>query len=113
MASSAWIHRLAAISGASAVVAGAYGAHKLKPSKDPAMFNEVFDRGSRYHLIHSLLLAAAPITKRPALVAGMSFAGMFLFSGSCYAVAILEDRSKGRLAPIGGFLMIGAWLALF
>ena len=39
-------------------------------------------------------------------------AGIVLFSGSCYAVGLKEDRSLGKLAPIGGFGLIGGWLSL-
>ena len=55
-----WL-RLAALSGASAVALGAYGAHGFKPA-DPH-FLDTFDRGNKYHLIHSLLLAVAPHTR--------------------------------------------------
>ena len=55
-----WL-RLAALSGASAVALGAYGAHAFKPA-DPH-FLDTFDRGNKYHLIHSLLLAVAPHTR--------------------------------------------------
>jgi uncharacterized membrane protein YgdD (TMEM256/DUF423 family) len=51
----------AALSGASAVGGGAYGAHVLKPS-DP-YFTKVYERGNQYHLLHSLLLAAAPAAR--------------------------------------------------
>ncbi len=54
---SLWL-RLAAVSGASAVALGAYGAHGLRPA-DPK-FLDTFDRGNKYHLVHSLLLAATP-----------------------------------------------------
>lgn len=57
---SLWL-RLAALSGASAVALGAYGAHALKPA-DPH-FLDTFERGNKYHLIHSLLLAVAPHTR--------------------------------------------------
>jgi uncharacterized membrane protein YgdD (TMEM256/DUF423 family) len=39
-------------------------------------------------------------------------AGIVLFSGSCYAVGFTEDRSVGKLAPVGGFALIGGWLSL-
>lgn len=57
---SLWL-RLAGLSGASAVALGAYGAHAFKPA-DP-YFLQTFDRGNKYHLIHSLLLAVAPQTR--------------------------------------------------
>lgn len=57
---SVWL-RAAAVSGASAVALGAYGAHGFHPA-DPKYTN-TFNRGNQYHLIHSLLLAAAPFAR--------------------------------------------------
>jgi uncharacterized membrane protein YgdD (TMEM256/DUF423 family) len=39
--------------------------------------------------------------RRPAIVGGLATAGIVLFSGSCYAVALAEDKGYGRLAPYG------------
>jgi len=103
-------HTAAAISGATAVGLGAYGAHKFKPS-DPKWV-VVYQRGSEYHLIHTLLLAGAPLARRPNVVGGLALTGVVLFSGSCYAAALTEDRSNSMFAPFGGFALIGAWLAL-
>ena len=57
VAASFW-HKVAALSGASAVALGAYGAHGLQPADKS--FLDTFDRGNKYHLLHSLLLVAAP-----------------------------------------------------
>eukprot|EP00884_Botryococcus_braunii_P018208 jgi/Botrbrau1/5070/Bobra.37_1s0034.1 len=99
----------AGVSGAAAVALGAYGAHGFRP-KDP-YFTEVFDRGNKYHLIHSMLLAVAPLAGKPRLVGSLAATGIVLFSGSCYYAALTEDRSNAKLAPFGGFALIGAWLA--
>lgn len=42
----------------------------------------------------------------------LASAGILLFSGSCYAAALKEDRAYGKLAPYGGFAFMAAWLAL-
>ncbi|GLC34741.1 hypothetical protein PLESTB_001158400 [Pleodorina starrii] len=102
--------RIAAISGATAVGLGAYGAHGFKP-KD-SYYLEVFRRANNLHMVHSLLLAIAPSTKRPWLVGGLTLAGMALFSGSCYTIALQENRKWAKLAPIGGFTLMAAWLSL-
>ena len=52
---------LAGLGGASAVGLGAYGAHGFKPA-DP-YFLDVYDRANKYHFMHSLLLAVAPLAK--------------------------------------------------
>ena len=45
-------------------------------------------------------------------VGGLALTGVVLFSGSCYASAITEDRANSKLAPFGGSAFILAWLAL-
>lgn len=43
--------------------------------------------------------------RRPAVVGGLAAAGIILFSGSCYAAALTEDKANGRLAPYGCALL--------
>ncbi|KAG2438348.1 hypothetical protein HYH02_010804 [Chlamydomonas schloesseri] len=102
--------KLAAVSGCTAVGMGAYGSHGFKP-QDP-YYLEVFRRANHYHLLHSLLLAIAPSTRRPWLVGGLTLVGMTLFSGSCYTVALQQERTWAKLAPFGGMTLMAAWLAL-
>ncbi|GFR49610.1 hypothetical protein Agub_g11631 [Astrephomene gubernaculifera] len=108
-AGSVWF-RIAALSGATAVGMGAYGAHGFKP-QDPH-YLEVYRRANLYHLVHSLLLAIAPSTRRPWLVGGLALSGIALFSGSCYTVALQQNRTWAKLAPFGGMTLIAAWLSL-
>ena len=94
---------------------GAYAAHGLKNKQES--YVKVFDTGSRYQLVHSAMLAATPAicgsSSRAGKIAGACFTtGIILFSGSCYAVGLSEDRSVGKLAPVGGFALIGGWLTL-
>jgi len=116
-----WQRTLGGISGAISVGTGAYASHGLKKSKESEAYAKVFETGSRYQLIHSVMLAATPAICKSgggnhiiaSKVAGACFAsGIALFSGSCYAVGLTEDRSNGKLAPIGGFALIGGWLSL-
>ena len=72
----------------------------------------MFERGNRYHLLHSLLLAAAPLAHRSHTVGMLTSAGIVLFSGSCYAAAFTENRANAKLAPFGGMSLIAAWLCL-
>ena len=98
------------------VCAGAYAAHGLKDKEEP--YAKVFETGSRYQLVHSAMLAATPAicgssSNRAGRIAGACFTtGIILFSGSCYAVGLTEDRSNGKLAPVGGFGLIAGWLSL-
>ena len=72
----------------------------------------MLERGNKYHLLHSLLLVAAPFARQANAVGALTAAGVLLFSGYCYAVAFSEDKSNGKLAPFGGMAFIAAWLSL-
>ncbi|XP_015080558.1 transmembrane protein 256 homolog [Solanum pennellii] len=103
-------HKIAAISGVAAVGLGAYGAHGFKP-QNPT-YKEVWNTASLYHLVHTAALLAAPTTKHPNIFGGLLTGGIMAFSGTCYAVALLEDRKYSTLAPLGGFAFIAAWASL-
>ena len=116
-----WQRVLGGLSGAMSVGTGAYASHGLKKNKKSETYAKVFETGSRYQLIHSAMLVATPAICRSgggkyaiaSRVAGACFAsGIAMFSGSCYAVGLMEDRSYGKLAPVGGFALIGGWLSL-
>lgn len=92
-------HALAGLSGASAVGMGAYGAHGFKPVDK--YYTLVFERANQYHFMGSFLLALAPMMKRSNAIGSLAAAGLLGFSGSCYAVALTEDRSVGKMAPFG------------
>jgi uncharacterized membrane protein YgdD (TMEM256/DUF423 family) len=111
---------LGAVNGALAVAAGAFAAHGLKATLSPDML-AVFDTGARYHLIHALALCAGALAAdhwamgrwamgRAAL--WLFAAGIVLFSGSLYLLALTGVRSFGLLTPFGGVAFIAGWLAL-
>jgi uncharacterized membrane protein YgdD (TMEM256/DUF423 family) len=108
---------IGAVLGALGVTAGAFGAHGLKARLTPEML-AVFETGVRYQLIHALaLLAVAWAGARwssPAIsVAGWLFVvGIFLFSGSLYALCLTGIRGLGAVTPFGGVAFIAGWLAL-
>jgi uncharacterized membrane protein YgdD (TMEM256/DUF423 family) len=112
----AWQRVIGGLSGCTAIGTSAYGAHGLKPTKES--YGKTFESGSRFHLLHSILLVATPSicgrrNMRMANITGLLLtAGMVLFSGSCYAVALTEDRSVGKAAPIGGMALMAGWLSL-
>lgn len=62
-------HKVAAISGMAALALGTYGAHVFKP-KNPAD-KEVWHTASTYHLVHTVALLAAPMTKHPNIFGGL------------------------------------------
>ena len=108
---------LAGIRGFLAVALGAFGAHALKAQFDAGQL-QLWQTAVQYHFIHTLALAACAIWARHepskmVLVAGGLFAaGICLFSGSLYALALSGVRSLGAITPIGGSLWLVAWLLL-
>src|SRR5262245_3115396 len=106
---------VAAINGFLAVAVGAFGAHALR-DRLPADRLAVFETGARYHMYHALaLLAVAWLgTQRPAAtVAGwLMLAGIVLFSGSLYALAMTGVRGLGAITPLGGLALLAGWAAL-
>lgn len=99
------------------VVLGAFGAHGLRARLEPEMLS-VYETGVQYHLIHALgLLAVAWAAARwPGgwvTAAGWLFvAGIVLFSGSLYAVAVTGPRWLGAITPVGGTCFILGWAVL-
>lgn len=96
---------------------GAFGAHGLKGRLSPDML-AVFETGVRYQMYHALALLAlgAMMTRlegRAVVVAGWSFtAGILIFSGSLYALALTGVTMLGAITPIGGVAFLAGWIAL-
>lgn len=100
------------------VAAGAFGAHALKDRLPPDLL-VTFETGARYQLIHALALilaglAAAHLPGSRALDAsGWAFvAGIVLFSGSLYALALSGVRVLGAITPFGGVAFMAGWALL-
>ncbi len=106
-----------AVAGFTAVAIGAFAAHGLK-GKLPADLFDVFEVGARYHMYHALaLLAVAWATTRwpsaATTASGWLFsAGIVLFSGSLYALALTGIRPLGAITPLGGVCFLAGWVAL-
>lgn len=61
--------RLAGLSGATAVVLGAMGAHRTFPVTDSKEdLKKIFDTANRFHFLHTLALMTVPLCKRPYIV---------------------------------------------
>jgi uncharacterized membrane protein YgdD (TMEM256/DUF423 family) len=108
---------IAALAGASAVILGAFAAHGLRGSLAPAAL-EIFDTGARYHLAHALAMGLAALAMRGAarrwarLAAMLFLAGIVLFSGSLYLLALTGARGFAFITPAGGLAFILGWTAL-
>lgn len=108
---------LGAASAFLSVAAGAFGAHALKARLTPDLLI-TFETGARYHMYHSLgLIAVGLIAQaRPSpLLAGAGWAmvaGILLFSGSLYALALTGIRGLGAITPLGGLGFLAGWALL-
>ena len=99
---------IAAINGGLAVMAGAFAAHGLK-ARLSADALAVFETGARYHMYHALAMAAAAlVAARSAAIAFL--AGILLFSGSLYLLALTGLTILGVITPLGGLCLM-AWAA--
>ena len=100
-----------------AVAAGAFGAHALRARLTPELL-AVFETGARYQMYHALALfvAAWASTRwpgRPVAAAGWLFAaGILVFSGSLYLLALSGVRWLGAITPLGGLCFLAGWGAL-
>jgi uncharacterized membrane protein YgdD (TMEM256/DUF423 family) len=97
-------------------MAGAFGAHALKSRLDGPML-EVWETAARYEAYHALALialAGIPMSVgrllRPS--AWCFVAGIIIFSGSLYILAITGIKWLGAITPIGGLLLICGWVLL-
>lgn len=108
-----WI-LIGAVNAFLSVAAGAFGAHALK-SRLPVDLQAVFETGARYHMYHALGLVAVGVLAlhRPSGMlngAGWAlFAGIVIFSGSLYALALSGVRTFGAITPIGGVAFLVGW----
>ena len=112
-----------AVNGFLAVAAGAFAAHGLSRRLSPDALSW-FETGARYHAYHALALLAIgllPVREpiRPGwplgLAGGGFLAGILLFSGSLYLMALTGQRALGFVTPFGGLCFLAGWagLALF
>ena len=107
--------RGAAIFGFLGVALGAFGAHGLKARLGPEML-EIYKTGVLYHLLHALAALAVALTghRLPGrrVVVGLFMAGIVIFSGSLYALALTRVRILGAITPIGGVAFMAGWAVL-
>jgi len=113
---------VAAFIGAVAIVLGAFGAHGLKEVLNESQL-ATFETGVKYQMYHALFLLfigamnlITETTKKTIL--WLVSAGVLFFSGSIYLLSTatvtgLSVKFLGPVTPLGGMLLIAAWLLLF
>jgi uncharacterized membrane protein YgdD (TMEM256/DUF423 family) len=105
--------RIAAAAGLLAVALGAFGAHGLKNLLGRNGTADVWEKAVFYHFIHAVMLFVLAERKTVPAFPWWSFlAGILLFSGSLYLLAVTGIHWLGFLTPFGGlsFLLGWGWL---
>ena len=106
-----YLGAFSALNGSMAVAGGAFAAHGAGPQ-----VKALLTTGAGYQLAHALLglvCAVWPGAPRLARVAGwLAAAGGLIFCLSLSLIGLLDLPSLGAIAPIGGGLMIAAWLTV-
>ena len=98
-----------------ATASGAFGAHALRGHL-PAGRLELWETAVRYHFLQALGLLGVGLTLRALdtgalrAAAALIVAGVVLFSGSLYALALGAPRALGVLTPLGGLSWIIGWV---
>lgn len=108
----------AGLFGMSAVALGAFAAHGLKGRLAESALS-AFETGVHYQMVHALALLALVPVQRWLVDSGLIgaavwvlVAGMVLFSGSLYGLALGGPRWLGPVTPLGGLLLMLGWLLI-
>jgi uncharacterized membrane protein YgdD (TMEM256/DUF423 family) len=110
-----WI--IAALLGAAAVLLGAFGAHALRDTLDERSL-AIWHTAVQYQFWHVLATLGVALLARDGLstclrIAAIAFvAGIVLFCGSLYALALGGPRVVGVITPFGGVAFVAGWVAL-
>lgn len=93
-----------------AVALGAFGAHSLKATLQAHEMISVWEKAVFYHFVHALallVLALHGIQNRIPVL--LLLAGIVLFSGSLYLMALTNARWLGAITPFGGLCFLAGW----
>lgn len=104
---------LGAALGGLGVMLGAFGAHALK-SRLNAEALGWWQTAVQYEMWHALAVLAIGLSNWPRgrLPAWLFAAGVMVFSGTLYAMALGGPRWLGAVTPLGGLAMIAGWALL-
>jgi len=108
--------RIACVLGAVAVIAGAFGAHGLKTRIDDYHLG-IWQTAVAYTMYHAIALLAFAGGALRGAAGGLAvwacrawIAGIAIFSGTLYLLAVTDMKWLGAITPFGGFALIGGWI---
>ena len=96
-----------------AVALGAFGAHWLRSTIESHDMPEAWNKAVLYHFVHAIALLALALygtVNRGAWL--LLFAGILIFSGSLYTMALINLRWLGAITPLGGLCFLAGWMWL-
>src|ERR1700735_2921023 len=102
-----------------AVILGAFGAHGLQNRLDDYA-RGVYEKAVFYHFLHAMGILVVAVLSRTGtfperstdMVCWCLLAGIALFCGSLYVLALTGNRALGMITPLGGLLFIAGWVLL-
>jgi uncharacterized membrane protein YgdD (TMEM256/DUF423 family) len=109
--------RIGALLGFLDVAFGAFGAHALRERLSTDLL-AVFETGVRYQMYHALAILIVAVVlslsgNARVVWAGWCFvAGIVLFSGSLYVLALTGIGMLGAITPLGGLFFLAGWIFL-
>ena len=105
--------RIAAVLGFLAVALGAFGAHGLHDVLEKNGRLATWETAVLYHLTHAVVMLVIATLRPPRIAAWwLMLAGVAVFSGTLYILALTNVKWLGAITPLGGVCLLAGWLAL-
>jgi len=102
-----------------AVLLGAFGGHGLADRLQELGRVDTYQTANQYHFYHALalfglglLMKTGTEMQRVVLAAKLMAAGVLVFSGSLYVLAVTDLKLMGMITPIGGMLLLASWFMM-
>ncbi|MCP3761524.1 DUF423 domain-containing protein [Domibacillus sp. A3M-37] len=107
---------LGAVNAFLAVALGAFGAHGLE-GKVEAKYLEIWKTAVQYQMFHAIglmivgfLMGQFPGSSALNWSGWLMMAGIVLFSGSLFILAVTAISKLGAITPLGGLAFLAAWI---
>jgi uncharacterized membrane protein YgdD (TMEM256/DUF423 family) len=91
------------------IALGAFGAHGLEDILDKTGRTDNWQTATLYHLLHGVAMFVIALSGKRSLGFYWFLAGIVLFSGSLYALAVTDISKLGAITPLGGVSFLIGW----